>query len=528
MNHKIFWLILFIAFILRFYRLGEVPLTLNWDETSNAYNAYSIAKTGRDEYGDFLPITNRSFDDYKPPLYMYLNIPSVAVFGLTPFAARLPSAFFGFLTVPTVYFLASWLFRNLPAKKNQTISQLSMFFLAISPWHLQFSRVGFESTVGLFFATAAITFFLWGLGNYKLLILSSVALGISAYSYHSQRIFIPLLFIATSIIFRKELFKISKKYLIIFIIITMAIGFPLVVLISPKVILKRFETTSSGPKLEDIERSIKFINQDRESNFPLENIIHNRRAVIGQTYIGNYLSHFDFNFLFTVGDDNFRHHIQDMGMLYLFELPLIILAIYKLIGNPSKESLFIFSWLLIAPIPAIPATPDPHAVRSFPLIIAYVLLSSFGLTCLLWTSFKFKRAFLYLCAIVITSSLVVYLHNYWAHYPVEKASFWQFGYSTAANESEKFKDQFEKINVDKSLEQAYIFWLFATNYDPGMFQATGTRSNFDKYYFDAKQPTKSNELFIAEAGRFPGGFETLKTIYYPDGSEAIIIGHPKQ
>ena len=102
---KIFFAIIVLAFILRFYKLGEVPLSLNWDEVSNAYNAYSILKTGRDEYGNFLPLTNRSFDDYKPPLYMYLNTLTVGTLGLNALAARLPSAFFGLLSVPLVYFL---------------------------------------------------------------------------------------------------------------------------------------------------------------------------------------------------------------------------------------------------------------------------------------------------------------------------------------------------------------------------------------------------------------------------------------
>src|SRR3989338_3931700 len=149
MTKKIFWLILVLAFILRFYKLGAVPLSMDWDENSNAYNAYSIFKTGRDEYGDFLPITNRSFDDYKPPLYMYLNIPAVAVFGLTPFAARLPSAVFGFLAVPVLYFLAKKLFEN--SKLKFDIPTVAMLMLAISPWHLQFSRVGFFDTKRFFF-----------------------------------------------------------------------------------------------------------------------------------------------------------------------------------------------------------------------------------------------------------------------------------------------------------------------------------------------------------------------------------------
>ncbi|MBI3443558.1 glycosyltransferase family 39 protein, partial [Candidatus Woesebacteria bacterium] len=215
---KLFWLILALAAILRFYKLGEIPLSLDWDENSNAYNAYSIIKTGRDEYGDFLPITNRSFDDYKPPAYMYLNIPTVAVFGLTPFAARLPSAIFGFLTVPVIYFLAKKLFEKsneeLKIKNFKLkIPEIAMLFLAISPWHLQFSRVGFEATVGLFFAAAAVAAFLYGLESKKWLIVSAVAIGLSTYTYHTERIFVPLIFLAAIILYRQELAKIGKKYL---------------------------------------------------------------------------------------------------------------------------------------------------------------------------------------------------------------------------------------------------------------------------------------------------------------------------
>jgi len=128
-NHrkKLFWAILILAFALRFYQLGQIPLTLDWDENSNAYNAYSILKTGKDEYGQSFPITNRSFDDYKPPLYMYLNIPTVAIYGLTQYAARLPSALFGFLTIPLIYLLTKQLF------KKESIAYLAMLFLAISP-----------------------------------------------------------------------------------------------------------------------------------------------------------------------------------------------------------------------------------------------------------------------------------------------------------------------------------------------------------------------------------------------------------
>ena len=78
-----------------------------------------------------------------------------------------------------------------------------------------------------------------------------------------------------------------------------------------------------------------------------------------------------------------------------------------------------------------------------------------------------------------------------------------------------------------TIEQAYVFWLFNTKYDPKSYQKTGSRYHFDKYYFEAKPPTDSRELYISDPGTFPGGFEVVKTIYYPDKTESVKIGHPK-
>ncbi len=518
---KLFLIIICLAFVLRFYKLGQIPLTLDWDENSNAYNAYSILKTARDEYGTFLPLTNRSFDDYKPPLYMYLNVPTVAIFGLTPLAARLPSALFGFLTVPTLYFLVKFLF----GRKN--IAAIAMFLLAISPWHIQFSRVGFEATVGLFTATAGITLFLYGLQNRKLLILSCILLGLSAYSYHTERIFVPLIFLSSLLIWRKEVFSVSKKYLSLFIVITTLIVLPLVVFTPQKAIIQRFETTSGNSSLDDINKSIKLIRQDQDVNFPFGKILNNRRLVIGKTYLGNYLSHFNFNFLFAKGDDNFRHHVEGFGMLYLFDLPLLIFGIVYLVKEKSKVKYFVFAWLLISPISAAVASPSPHAVRSLPEVIALEIISAFAINHLILAKFRLKSFVIPAASVWIALSFLIYIENYWRHYPYDFASFWQFGYSQAAADTQMMKDQYQKINISRSIEQAYIFYLFNTKYDPGQYLKNGSRSHFDKYYFDAKPPKSANELFVSDAQGFPQGFKVVEKVESPEGGPAIIIGHPQ-
>src|SRR3989344_1405842 len=95
-KNLLIFLVILLAFILRFYHLNLTPPSLYWDEASLGYNAYSILKTARDEHGKFLPITNfAAFGDYKPSGYIYLTVPAIAVFDLNEFSVRLPSVFFG-------------------------------------------------------------------------------------------------------------------------------------------------------------------------------------------------------------------------------------------------------------------------------------------------------------------------------------------------------------------------------------------------------------------------------------------------
>lgn len=113
MSKKNFKLILIfiLALCLRLFWLGRFPVSLNRDEAAIGWNAYSILKTGKDEWGEFLSLSFKSFGDYKMPLYIYFTVPFVALFGFSEFSVRFPSAFFGSLTVLLVYFLVKELFK---------------------------------------------------------------------------------------------------------------------------------------------------------------------------------------------------------------------------------------------------------------------------------------------------------------------------------------------------------------------------------------------------------------------------------
>src|SRR5215212_2212102 len=65
------------------------------DESSIAYNALTVARSGRDEHGEAWPLYFRAFGDYKNPTYVYLLAAVFRVTGPGIAVARLLSAILG-------------------------------------------------------------------------------------------------------------------------------------------------------------------------------------------------------------------------------------------------------------------------------------------------------------------------------------------------------------------------------------------------------------------------------------------------
>jgi len=123
-----------LAVFARFSFAALAPPSVNWDEAAFGYNAYSLLLTGRDEYGYKLPLVFRSFDEYKPPLYVYLSVPFIKFMGLNEASARMVSKISGVLNVMLIMIIASLLTRN------RKVGLASGFLAAIEPWTLIFSR----------------------------------------------------------------------------------------------------------------------------------------------------------------------------------------------------------------------------------------------------------------------------------------------------------------------------------------------------------------------------------------------------
>src|SRR5258706_9006720 len=134
LSYILLGLIVLIAVVLRLYKLGSAPAGLYLDEAGQGYSAYSILKTGKDEFGKSFPIVFRSFTDFKTPIYVYLIVPLIPIFGLTKFAVRFPSFFFSIITIPVLYFLIQELFPKKLKDIAWKLGIIAALLLAISPW----------------------------------------------------------------------------------------------------------------------------------------------------------------------------------------------------------------------------------------------------------------------------------------------------------------------------------------------------------------------------------------------------------
>ncbi len=193
-------LIVLLAGFLRFYQLDSIPSGFHSDEAAFGYNAYSILLTGKDEYSTPLPLIFKSFGD-PGAVYSYLTIPSIAIFGLTEFAVRLPTAVLGFIFVPLSYLIVF----NLTG--NKKLSLLTTFLVAINPLSIFLSRVQSDPLVSVFFVLLGFYCFLrWKDKNRVYLLLFSAFFWItSIFTYPSPRALLPVLFLSI-------LFSHSKKF----------------------------------------------------------------------------------------------------------------------------------------------------------------------------------------------------------------------------------------------------------------------------------------------------------------------------
>jgi len=536
------FLIIGIGFFLRFYKLGQIPAGLYLDEAAQGYNAYSILKTGKDEYGKNFPIIFRSFGDFKTPLYIYLIVPLIPIFDLTKFTVRFPSFFFSVLTFPLLYLL---ILEISPKKVRYPLALISTLLLSISPWHILFGRTNFECNVALFLLLAGIYLFFKGLKIPKLFILSALFFGLSFSAYHSERIISPLIVFALAIRYRQTIFnKKNRAVIIVSTLIGLLIVLPTLSVISTAGFASR-ATTLSIFNFSRIPAG--FIpNIPPPFNF----IINNHLVLSIKEFLSLYFSYFSPRNMFYLGDSGPRSSFPELATFYIWQLPFYILGLFLILKDKKLADLRFLTliFFFVSPVPAA-LTSDPYStIRALPLVIPQLIIISLSLL-------RFFRLFkpIYLKIIVfsvfiltITFSLIHLYSSVFILNEYFRAKDWNYGWQQVTEEIKKLDPKLP-IVVDNARGEAYSQLLFFLKKDPLTYQTNNFEVTPNEYYSNLSRQTnkKIDQISVRSIDWVPdtkvnqyliGDYlaisqEQIKTnklqliaeIKYPDSSPAFII-----
>jgi len=463
-------LILTLAIALRFININNYP-ALNPDEAALGYNAYSLILTGKDEHGISWPLHFKSFGDYKPGGYVYLAIPTIKLFGLTPFATRLPNLIFSIIGIYYFYLLIKLL------SKNNNLALISALIITISPWHLHFSRGAWEACTALSFIIIGTYYFF---KDRKFLFILFYVL--SLYTYHSARIIAPVLGLSLVITNYYLLITNYKKWLL-----PLFFG----ILICLPVLFSFFQnggttrfggvgiTADRGP----LNRSEELLNQ--HGNVKLVNrVIHNRRLLYLLSWGQKYFSHFNLNYLFINGDEVPRSKVPDMGLLYIIELPLLLYGIYK-----AKNKFFLI-WLFIAPLASSLTFQAPSALRSLPMVIPLIYFIAYGIK-------EIKKPIIYCLLITVyLISIAYYLDAYYIHYQKRWPFAWNYGFSKIVPYVNSVKNDYDNIYFTNKYDQPYILYLFFSKYPPHDIQKQIKLTPPDKFGFSTVEKIDNITFYI--------------------------------
>jgi 4-amino-4-deoxy-L-arabinose transferase-like glycosyltransferase len=541
--------IVFLGLFLRVYKLDSVPPGLTWDEAALGYNAYSISQTLKDEYGNFLPLTLKSFGDYKPALYAYLIIPFMLVLGLNEIAVRLPSVFAGVGLIILSYLFTKQIFRN------SWLGITVAFFTAISPLSIMFSRAGWESNVALFLNVAGLYLFIKGLNKPKYFIFSAVLFSLSLICYQASKIFIPITLFGLFIFYRKEI-NYNKTF---FSALGLIVGSLSLVFISTFLLgqSNRLAAQNYFAYARPQER-IEKISQ--EENNPISSFefqyLHGEWWSFLSGIFERYLIYFSPKTLFIDGDYSPRHNVPEMGVLSLYGLVLIPLGFYLLWRREEKDKKIIFFWLFTATIPAVLSRDLISMVRALNLVFPLVVLQGFGCYFLvkkLITLLHVKKMIVIVLSLfVVTLNFCLFLDAYFVHLPKENATGWLYGYKQVIEQLPQDLSKYQNVVFTDKYGQPYIYYLFYSKYPPEKFQKqavleqktvdVGTVRRIDNIEFrQVNWPSDrgaENTLFIGGAMEIPDKdivteekSTKLGTIDFPDGKTAFNVvenGYEKQ
>jgi 4-amino-4-deoxy-L-arabinose transferase-like glycosyltransferase len=527
---------------LRFFNLRQSPPGLNQDEAANAWNAYCLLKTGKDQTGVSWPIFyTRSLGGNSSTLYIYALLPFQAIGGLNVITTRLPAAVGGVITILLVYLVGKQLF-------DKETGLITALLLALNPWHLQQSRWGHEASIGALLGIAPLAVMLWANMPFsdnknaspRVLpaAIAGLVTGICCYGYHSVRLYLPIVLAAAGLVTLPAWWRQLKTRRGASAICLYMLGFA--VTFGPLAWQHIFHP-------EGISRHSQF----QKSLFSAGSIPLTIKNVASR-----YIQHFGPDFLFITGDPYQIQSPPNAGQFHWYMLLLMVLGFIFIIRRfRSSYS----TRVLLALVLAYPAgdcffkEEGMHALRSSPGLCGLILLGGFGFVHgVRWLS-KQNRI-LTKIAIVLFAAMMVglnirYLHNFYYEYNRQPEVYHGY-YSDLVEACEWLRPRFDKDEINavfcstNGMGMAYIVTLVCLKYEPERWfkeeRHFETIDEFDfclnygKLYFiyDSSSPIileklrgfgfKDNVIFIVRPNEL-NLKEPVHEIHRPDGQVTLQI-----
>ena len=462
----LFIVIIAVSLFLRLWRLNQVPVSVFGDEIDVGIQAYSILQTGKDYFANPFPVIFHSFSEYRLPMQIYSAVLPIAIFGLNEIGVRMASVAFGVLSVIGIYLLGKELF-------DEKTALLSALFLAISPWHLVFSRQANDAGFLLPLIIFGVWSFFKGLNKYPYLIISVALFSLSFYSYATAAVFTPLLIFVIIIKTKKQLLSLGFRKLAMLVLVGTVVLTPFINASFRGTTTERFGVVSVFNE-EYISNEVA--TKRSISDSVLTRLFYNQKTVIFVSALNNYIDAYSTRFLFTLGDPDLRNSTGGMGVLYYFDLIFIMVGLFTVIFKyfkKNKKLSILFFWLLISAIPsAMTSDGASHAGRLLVMLPPLIILSAVGALAF----FNFLRANSNKLLGVITLSLMLvnilyYFNRYHVIWPHESWRFWQSGYKEMFAFVRAVDANYENIYFNNTYEPTLSRFLFWYEYDPGLFQS---------------------------------------------------------
>lgn len=431
------WLALALALILggilRFYQLVNFPPSLNWDEVSHAYNAWSLVQTGHDQWGKILPVLNfRAYGDYPTTMSLYGTVTAIAVLGRNDFAVRFPGAMLGTLSV-ILAFGAGYYWR-----RNKYQGMLLGFLTALEPWSFFTSRQVLQSNWTVFLIFSFLMFFLR-----RNRLAALVILGLTVFSYHNARIYVPA---AAGLLFWVWKDRLSR------LIAGGIVALSILILLSPAA---RARSSTVGIVDSGAIASIEAMRNNSVLPPSVKRWLYNRPVYLIQKVAVNYIDYFSPQYLFQHGGTQYQFSLPRFGLLTFIDLPFFYLGLLLVFVESPIAAILLF----LSPLPAA-ITQDRFAVVRSTIMLPFVLF----IITLGFSKFKFTKL-IWLYVFLAGILLLPYYNNYFAVYPKQYSQSWQYGYQQVIAYLNTHQDQYDQIIFTKEYGEPHEYVLWYSNND---------------------------------------------------------------